>query len=192
MAALAVLGVVAAEVGPGPPGTSLYRLAFKAASQSNGDRIDRALQGVIGDARSCLLEHAGEPGTFKLGKVRFDGGADMGSRGPVPSGLVGMAALLSAAVLGAGGGVVVVVAVVGFPFSFSDSVDSFSLWSCTWFPHLQLRSVLSDAAVDGALSASFFSGSDAEESAVAVVLIDCIDSDVDVLFIGVLPVKGGD
>jgi hypothetical protein len=148
----------------------------------------------MGDARSFLLEHAGEAGTFKLGKVRFEGGADMGSRGPGPSGLVGMAALLSAAVLGAGGGVVVVVvvAVVAFPFSFSDSVDSFSFWSCTWFPHLQLRSVLSDAAVDGALSASFFSGSDAEESAVAVVLIDCIDSDVDVLFIGVLPVKGGD
>lgn len=121
MAALAVLGVVAAEAGPWPPGTSLYLLAFKAASQSNGDLMDRELQGVMGEARSFLFEHAGEAGTFRLGKVRFDGGADMGSRGPVPSGLVGMDALLSAAVLGAGGGVV-----VRFSFSFSDSVDSFS------------------------------------------------------------------
>lgn len=187
MAALAVLGVVAAEAGPGPPGTSLYLLAFKAASQSKGDRIDRALQGVIGDARSFLFEHAGEAGTFRLGKVRLDGGADMGSRGPVPSGLVGMAALLSAAVLGAGGGGVVIVGRLSF--SFSDSVDSFPFASCSLFPHLQLRSVFSEAAVVGALSAS---GSDAEESAVVVVLTDCIDSEVDVLFIGVLPVNGGD
>jgi hypothetical protein len=98
-----------------------------------------------------------------------------------------MLALLSAAVLGAGGGVV-----ARFSCSFSDSVNSFSFCSCAWLPHLQLRSVFSDAAVEGALSTSLFSGSDAEESAVTVVLTDCIDSEVDVRFIGVLPVKGGD
>lgn len=54
-----------------------------------------------------LFEHAGDAGMFRLEKVRFDGGADIGSRGALASGLVGMAALLIEAVLGAGGGGVV-------------------------------------------------------------------------------------
>lgn len=112
LTAFAVLGVVAAEVGPGPPGTSLYLRALRAASQSNGDRIDRELHGVLGESRLFLLEHAGDAGMFKLEKVRFDGGADMGIRGVGPSGLVGMAALLIEAVFGADGG-----GVMNFSFS---------------------------------------------------------------------------
>jgi hypothetical protein len=57
-----------------------YR-AFRAASQSNGERTDLALNGdravaLRGESR---LETAGETGTCKLGKeVAPVGGADMG------------------------------------------------------------------------------------------------------------------
>jgi hypothetical protein len=57
---------------------------------------------------------------------------------------------------------------------------------------LQLRSVFSDVEVEGALSPSLFSCSDAEESAVLVLLFDPIDAEVDVRFMGVLPDNGGD
>ena len=54
-AALAVFGVVAvapdadAVAAAALPGTSVNLLDFSAASQSNGDRIDRALHGDLGE-----------------------------------------------------------------------------------------------------------------------------------------------
>lgn len=46
--------------------------------------------------------------------------------------------------------------------------------------------------VEGALSPSLFSCSDAEDSTVLALLFDPMDAEVDVRFMGVLPDNGGD
>lgn len=53
----------------GPAGTSVYRFAFSAASQSNGLLTLRALHGVRTAGLLLLLSTAGEGGTRRLGKV---------------------------------------------------------------------------------------------------------------------------
>jgi len=78
-AALAVLGVVEpeADADAAAPGTSVKRLDLSAASQSNGDRMDRALHGVFGESTPPQFA-SGEVGMIRLGKLRFVAGADMG------------------------------------------------------------------------------------------------------------------
>lgn len=83
-AALAVFGVVAPEAAAvasaaaaaADPGTSVYRLDLSAASQSKGDRVDRALHGVIGEFTPPQLDK-GDAG-LRLGKLGFAAGADIG------------------------------------------------------------------------------------------------------------------
>lgn len=178
-AALAVFGVVHADVGPAvaDPGTSVNRLDFSAASQSNGDRIDRALHGDLGESTPPQFER-GEVGMLRLGKLRFVAGAERGYWGPWARGLMG--AVLPRLIFG------------DFIFSITAAAaDGFC--SCSWSSHLQLTSVFSDVAVDGALSTSPFSCSEDDDSAVLVVLFVEVDVEVDVRFMaGILPVSGGD
>ena len=61
-------------------------LALRAASQSKGDRTDRALKGDMTGV-SPALDAAGEGGIRRLGKVVPAGGADMGCVGAVVTGL---------------------------------------------------------------------------------------------------------
>jgi len=57
-------------------------LAFRAASQSNGDRTDLALKGDMMGV-SPGLDAAGDGGILRLGKVVPAGGADMGCVGAI-------------------------------------------------------------------------------------------------------------
>jgi hypothetical protein len=73
--------------------------------------------------------------------------------------------------------------------AFSGTAD---FGACSWCSHLQLTSVFSEDAVEGALSTSPFSRSEDEDSAVLVVLSEAAESEVDVRVSGVLPLRGGD
>lgn len=73
----AVLGVL--DAAAAAPVGSAYRRALRAASQSNGDRTERALQGERGESRFAqLLERAGEGGTARPVKVGPVAGAERG------------------------------------------------------------------------------------------------------------------
>ena len=77
-----------------------------------------------------------------------------------------------------------------FIFSTASSTSDFG--ACSWSSHLQLTSVFSDVAVDGALSISPFSRSDDDDSALLVVLSEEAEVEVDVRFSGILPLSGGE
>jgi hypothetical protein len=82
--AFAVFGVVApdaeavasAAAAAADPGISVYRRPLSAASQSKGDRIDLALQGVMGELTPPQSGN-GDVG-LRLGKLGFVAGADIG------------------------------------------------------------------------------------------------------------------
>lgn len=97
---------------------------------------------------------------LRLGKLGPTAGADSGCLGPVVA-LLGRVVLMGA--------------------TFGDL--------CA-LSHLQLKSVFSEAAVDGALSP--FSCSEAAESTVVALLLEVVEPCVDVRFSGVLPVRGGE
>lgn len=66
----------------------MNRLDFSAASQSKGDRIDRALHGDLGESTPPQFDN-GEVGMFSPEKPRFVAGADIGYCGPLARGLIG-------------------------------------------------------------------------------------------------------
>jgi hypothetical protein len=83
---------------------------------------------------------------------------------------------------------------MGAGTAFGDFIFAAAFSTCSWPSHLQLTSVLSDVAVDGALSTSPFSCSDDDDSAVLVLQCDVaeVEVEVDVRLSGILPLSGGD
>ena len=82
-----------------PPGTSVNRLAFMAASQSNGECRERALKGdmALSGVSNPALERAGDGGIAALGNMAALGpaaGAESG--GLMPEGISGIFVLIAA------------------------------------------------------------------------------------------------
>lgn len=75
-------------------------------------------------------------------------------------------------------------------FSFSGTAGFGGF--CSGSPHLQLTSVFSETAVDGALSNSPLACSDDDDSAVLAVLSEAVEAEVEVRLRGIFPLGGGE
>ncbi len=122
-----------------PPGTSVNLLAFIAASQSNGERRERALKGdmALRGVSNPAWDRAGDGGIAMLGNMEALGpaaGAESG--GLMPEGISGIFVLMAA---GLG----------------DFMLASLPLGALCLRSQSQLASVTSDTAVEGALSSSF-------------------------------------